>query len=126
MKSYLFWGVIFFLSRIPFINSGPVFFDSGEYLQRFSNPSLYLALVMGHAPLHAGYILPFWPVWQLLGSIFNPANIIVILQIILAYLGIVAFYNVIREIASIRIAFFASLFISLTPLFWISNVTILS
>lgn len=126
MKIFLLWGLLFSLTRIPFINYGQVFFDSGEYLQRLSNPNLFEALVMGHVPLHAGYILINWPVWQIIEKIGgNPALSVVIFQVFISFLGVWAFYKITSELIPKKSAVVAALFISFTPLFWVSNVVVM-
>lgn len=125
MKFFLWWGVLFFISRMPFINSGQVFFDSNEYLLRFASPSLFQALANGHVPLHSGYILVFWPVWQIFEQIYNPSFFVVFFQILLSYLGIWAFYKIAVELVPKKSAIVSAIFISITPLFWITNTTIM-
>lgn len=125
MKSFLGFGLVFLVSRLPFINTGQVFFDSNEYLQRLANPSLFQALSDGHVPLHSGYIVLFWPVWQVFEKIYNPTFFVILFQIVLSYCGVWAFYKTTSEFIPRRAAIFGAFTISLTPLFWITNVTIM-
>lgn len=126
MKSFLLWGVFFLISRIPFINPGQVFFDSNEYLLRLSNPSFFQSLANGHVPLHSGYLLVFWPVWQGFDNLLNNSSMFVILlQIILSYFGVWAFYKVSSEFLPKIAAILSGILISITPLFWITNTTIM-
>lgn len=104
--------IVFIISRIIFANAGPVFFDSPEYLTRLSDPNLWHALTTGHLPLHAGYILLLWPIYHLSPSLIVP------FQILLGLVGIVCFYKITRNKL-------AAIIVSLLPLLWISQVTIM-
>lgn len=118
--------LLFFLSRWHFINRQDVFFDSGEYIKLFSNSNFFQALAFGHAPPHEGYILLFWPIFQI--AMFfhlNPVYLVILGQIFLAFLAIFCFYHVITCITNKRTAVVATLIASLLPLFWITNVTIM-
>jgi len=117
--------ILFFLSRIFFVNAKEVFFDSKEYLSLFANPSLFKAIAMGHTPIHEGYILLFWPVYHIAGLyIQNPSYAVVLGQILLAVVTIYCYYKCIIFISNKTIALLSTFIIALTPLFWITNVTI--
>ena len=105
-------AIAFFISRIIFANAGPVFFDSLEYLTRLANPNLWHALFSGHPPYHAGYILLLWPVYHLSPSLVIP------FQILLGLAGIYCFYKITHSKL-------AAIIVSLLPLLWISQVTIM-
>src|SRR5579859_5670471 len=121
----IFLFILFFISRIIFINSREVFFDSKEYLSLFANPSLYEALILGHTPIHEGYILLFWPVYQLAQKMgLDPGYTVVLGEILLAALTVFCFYKIIAFVFDKETALLSSVIISLTPLFWITNVTI--
>jgi hypothetical protein len=116
---------LFFISRVIFINANDVFFDSKEYLELFANPNLYKAIITGHTPIHEGYILLFWPVYHLAQFLrLDPGLTIVLGQIFLAVLTIYCLYKSIAFISDRNIALFSAIIFSLTPLFWITNVTI--
>lgn len=118
--------LLFIVSRLFFINTEPLFFDSAGYLQSFSYPDLFRAVVSVHFPLHDGYILLFWPFYhtaKFLGA--NPALGVILAQIVVALLSVYAFYRVVAFISDKKTALLAVIIISLSPLFWISNVTIL-
>lgn len=124
------WGLFFFFlflfSRLLFLNSQAVFFDSQEYLTRLGNPDFFQALISGHLPLHTGYIFIFWPVFQIAKFInINPAGAVVFFQIILSSFSIYYFYQLIKLIFDQRIALSSSMIVSLTPLYWIANTTIM-
>lgn len=104
--------IVFIISRIIFANPGPVFFDSPEYLARLANPNFWHALTFGHLPLHAGYILLLWPIYRISPSLIIP------FQIILGLLGIICFYKITQNKL-------AAIIVSLLPLLWISQVTIM-
>ncbi len=118
--------IFFFISRLIFINTQDVFFDSGEYISLFSSPNYFQAIISGHAPPHEGYIILFWPVFHLAQFLhFDPVLAIILGQILLACLTIFCFYRFVSFIADKRVALIASIIASLTPLFWITNVTIM-
>ncbi|MDP2637518.1 MAG: glycosyltransferase family 39 protein [Candidatus Levybacteria bacterium] len=125
-KKILFLIIAFFASRLYFLNANPIFFDSPEYLRRLANPEFLTALYSGHLPLHAGYILFFWPVFHF-GQIlsFNPSVITVIIQIILSFLTVLAFYKFCKFILGSSKAWFSTIIISILPLYWITNVTLM-
>lgn len=117
---------IFILSRVLFINPLPVFFDSPEYLSRFSNPNYFQAIVSGHMPFHAGYIMLFWPVFQ--GAInlnLNPSFAIIFTQIIFSAIAMYCFYRFVETITNEKIAITTTIITSLLPIYWITNVTIM-
>ena len=136
-------AIAFIISRIIFANAGPVFFDSPEYLARLADPNLWHALTSGHLPLHAGYILLLWPIYHLSPSLVIP------FQILLGLAGIVCFYYIVVELETRRrmrtgaqgvppegkaaehpqslrrVALVSTILVSLLPLLWISQVTIM-
>lgn len=116
----------FFLSRIAFITTAPVFFDSQEYLDRLANPNYFSAIISGHNPIHAGFPIIFWPVYQISQEAnMNPVYFVILAQILLSTAGIWCFYKTIKELSNERIAFFGSILTIFAPLFWIINVTIM-
>src|SRR3990172_8036509 len=85
---------LFVFSRFPFVNSQAIFFDSGEYLNLFANPNFSLALYNGHFPLHIGYIILGWPIYQVASLLnINPGNAVVLGQIAIQALAIYCFYK---------------------------------
>ncbi|OGH23754.1 MAG: hypothetical protein A2958_03315 [Candidatus Levybacteria bacterium RIFCSPLOWO2_01_FULL_38_13] len=118
---------VFILSRLIFINYLPVFFDAPEYLDRFFNPDYFKAIISGHLPLHIGYILLYWPIFRCAIFFgFNPSLTIIVAQILLSTIGIYCFYRFIEIVTNRRIAFIGSLIATLTPLYWIMNVSIMT
>src|SRR5436309_1036752 len=88
--------LLFVLSRIFFINTKPIFFDSAGYLKAFSYPSLFDAIVAVHFPLHDGYIILFWPFYHMAQFFaLNPALALIVGQIGFALLTVVLFYKVV-------------------------------
>jgi len=125
-RKLIIFSFLFIFSRLIFANPLPVFFDSPEYLNRFGNPNLLLALTSGHIPLHSGYILSFWPIYQLANIInFNSGMSVIFFQTLLALLGLLSFYKVIEFITNKNVAFISLLISAALPLFWISNTTIM-
>lgn len=126
MRSF-FLIILFLLSRVAFANPHPVFFDSPEYLSRLSNPNFLNALVSGHLPLHAGYTSIFWPIFQLGKAIhIYPSSLVIFTQIILSLLAVCCFYGIIKIITNNKdAAFKAAVILSLLPLYWITNITIM-
>ena len=99
--------MLFFSFPDFFINAKEVFFDSKEYLTLFANPSLYKAIILGHTPIHEGYILLFWPVYQFaLKAGFDPGYTVVIGEVLLAVLTVFCFYKTIAYVFDKKIAFF--------------------
>jgi len=125
-KTVIILFLIFFLSRFFFINSNAVFFDSGEYLNLFANSNYLLAIALGHFPPHEGYILLFWPIYQFAQLLHaNGALAVILFQIFFSFLTLFFFYKFIQYIADEKTALYASIIASLTPLFWIINVTVM-
>lgn len=125
LKIFLLLG-LFLLSRLTFLNSGPAFFDSPEYLRRFGIDSFLQAMIEGHPPLHAGYILLFWPIFnlgQLLGG--YGALLVVFAQAFLATIAIWCFFQSILLLTNKQIALWASVVASLLPLWWIATGSIM-
>lgn len=118
---------IFILSRLAFINPLPVFFDSPEYLTRFSNPNYLQAISSGHLPFHVGYVLLFWPVFHLANFFnINPPSAIIFTQIIFSAIAVYAFYGFARIITDKKTAFISASIAAILPLYWIMNVTIMA
>lgn len=119
-------SLLFFLSRFFFINTSPIFFDSPEYINRLSDKNFLNALTNGHLPLHDGYIAIFWPIYQLSSLLrLNPTFFVIGDQIILSYLTLYFFYKIVQSILDQKAARLSLIILSLTPLFWITNVTIM-
>lgn len=118
--------IIYFLSRIYFINAGGVFFDSPEYLHLFSLPNFLHALTLGHRPSHFGYILLFWPIFQIASVVHgNGGYAIVFVQIIVSILTLYCFYKLIAFITDKNVALVATIITALLPLYWIITDTIM-
>lgn len=125
-KFYSILVLLFFLSRLAFVNPGPVFFDSGEFLSLFSISSFSQAIISGHFPPHVGYILIFWPIYQASKIFFsNPAYVVVLGQIILSFITLYCFYRFLSFIADKKTALLATIIIALLPIYWIANETIM-
>jgi 4-amino-4-deoxy-L-arabinose transferase-like glycosyltransferase len=125
-KVVLFLLLLYFISRFFFINSQDVFFDSGEYLNLFALPNIVGALLDGHFPPHEGYIILFWPIFQLAKLLnLNPGFSVIVGQIFLSVITLYCFYEFILFISDKRIALGSTIIASLTPLFWIVNDTIM-
>ncbi len=117
---------LFFLSRLGFANWGEVFFDSGEYLTRWANPNLMEAITQGHPPLHSGYVLTFWPIFQLAKLLrLDPGMTVIVFQIILAGMTVVMLYKWLTKIVGKEKATIASITFSLLPIYWICNETVM-
>jgi hypothetical protein len=118
---------LFIISRIFFINYQPVFFDSPEYLTRLSDPNFIHAITTGHAPFHAGYIALFWPIFNLFKILnINPPFAIICIQIMFSAFALFCFYRFLTMFANNMIAEITSIIFSLTPLYWITNETIMT
>jgi hypothetical protein len=117
--------ILFFLSRLPFINAKNVLFDSKEYLLLFNDASFIRALGGGHFPHHEGYIIFGWPIYQLAKLLhLDPGYAVVVGQVALATITIYCFYKFIEFISNKTVALYSAIIFSLTPLFWITTVTI--
>jgi len=118
---------IFVLSRIFFINPLPVFFDSPEYLMRFSNPNYFQAIASGHLPFHSAYIMLLWPVFHAANFFnINPSFAVIFAQIIFSAITIYCFYRLIEIIVNKKIAIIATIISALMPVYWIVNVSIMT
>lgn len=125
-KMYFFLMLLFLISRVYVITTAPVFFDSNEYINLFSSHHYFQAIVSGHFPPHVGYIILFLPVYHAAQTLhLHPLYTIIIGQIVLAALTIYCFYVIISFLSNKRIALIASVIASITPLFFITNVTIM-
>lgn len=117
---------VFILSRTFFINPFPIFFDSPEYLARFSNVSYINAIASGHLPFHIGYMIIFWPIFHLANFFrINPPYAVIFIQIILSAAAVYCFYRSIEVITNKRVAEIAAVICSLTPLYWTINESIM-
>jgi hypothetical protein len=126
-KKVLILLLIFVLSRIIFINPLPVFFDSPEYLSRFADPNYLHAISSGHIPFHAGYIALFWPIYHLATVLnLNPAYLLIFAQILLSAVAIYCFNRLVETISNKKTAFLATIVAILFPIYWITNVSIMT
>lgn len=117
---------IFILSRLIFINPLPIFFDSPEYLERFSNPNYFQAIASGHTPFHSGYIMLLWPIFQAAAFLgINSSVAVIFAQIIISTIGIYCFYQFLAIAINKKISLIATIIASLTPLYWITNISIM-
>jgi dolichyl-phosphate-mannose-protein mannosyltransferase len=125
-KVLLLFFILFFLSRVFFINTGGVFFDSQEYIDLFSLHNYLLAIARGHFPPHVGYIIIFWPIFQISNLLkANSVYIVILCQIILSFITLYCFYQFIKYISDKIISLLATIIASVIPLFWIINVTVM-
>ncbi|MBI2031164.1 MAG: glycosyltransferase family 39 protein [Candidatus Levybacteria bacterium] len=125
-KSLFILIFLFFLSRIFFITTDPVMFDSSEYARRLSENNLFTAIVSGHIPYHAGYILLFWPIFNFAKFInFSSLYLVLFSQVILATFSIYFFYKSVKILFDEKTALFSTIFASLFPLYWIANLTVM-
>lgn len=125
-KNSLIFFFLFFISRIFFINSQGVFFDSQEYIHLLSLPNYFQAIASGHFPPHEGYILLFWPLFQIVNFFSgNSSYAVIVGQICISFLTLYCFYRVIDSLLDHKIAIYAAIIASLLPLFWIINVTLM-
>lgn len=117
---------IFIISRLLFINPLPVFFDSPEYLDRFSNPDYFQAIASGHIPFHTTYIMLFWPIFHIFSFLnINPSYVVIFTQIVFSAITMYFFYLFVKMITNKNIAFLTTLFGISLPLYWITNVSIM-
>lgn len=124
--SYLIFFLCVFLSRIFFINTDAVFFDSWEYIHRFQDASFLHAVSSGHLPIHAGYIILFWPIYHISSLLhLNPLYSVLFLQTVMATFAIAAFYLTAQKLVDKKTAWVAAIIFSLLPLFWITNGTVM-
>lgn len=126
-RNIFFLLCLFVFSRLLFINSFPVFFDSPEYLSRFSNQNFIQAIVSGHIPFHSGYILLLWPIFQISHLLaFDPPTSIIFGQIIFSAIAVYCFYRFVKMIVNKKVALIAAVICSLTPIYWIMNESIMT
>lgn len=119
-------SLLFLVSRLVFINTGNVFFDSKEYILRWSDNNLLSALTSGHPPLHSGYVLTFWPIFQISKAAgFDPVLTALTLQTLLAWLTVILFYKVTNYLIDKKTAFRGSVVFSVLPIFWIVNEAVM-
>jgi len=119
-------ALLFLISRLWFLNWDEVFFDSGEYISRWANPNYFSAIISGHPPLHLGYILYNWPVFRLFERQgLNPLPAILLVQVTLALLCVFFFGKVVSRLVEDKTANRAMILVSLLPIFWIVNVTVM-
>lgn len=119
-------GLVFIASRLLFLNWGNVFFDSKEYLQRWSDPNFLNAITSGHPPLHSGYVATFWPIFQLSKNVgLDPAMVVLFFQSGLALLTVYFFYKTIKELFNTDIAFKSAVLFSALPIYWIVNEVVM-
>jgi len=125
-KILLLLTTLLFASRLLFVNTQNIFFDSAEYTNLFSNSNYLLAIISGHPPPHEGYIILFWPIFQLAKFLnLNPVYSVIVGQILLSFLSVYCFYNIVKFLTDKKVALFSSIIVSLIPIFWITNVTVM-
>src|SRR5258708_7013389 len=125
IKIILFF-ILFIISRLFFINTQGVFFDSKEYFNLLSNANYITGIIMGHFPPHEGYIILFWPIFHFVQFLHGDGAYGVILaQIFISFITFYCFYEVCKYITDKRVALYATIIASLIPLFWIINVTLM-
>lgn len=118
-------AILFLISRLWFLNWGEVFFDSGEYLRRWAEPSLFSAIIGGHPPLHLGYVVHNWVISNFFQRLeADPLPVILVLQVCLALLSVYSFGEVILRLTDVKTARRAMILISVLPIFWIVNGTV--
>lgn len=123
------WGLIitFLLSRFWYLNPKNVFFDSVEYLSRWSSDNFWEALVSGHPPLHTGYVLSFWPFYRL-GEWLNwqsPTILVLSIQIIMSVFTVWLIFKVIEMLFDKHSAIKTVFIFAISPFFWITNVSVM-
>lgn len=125
-KKIVFFFAVYIISRLWSINSGDIFFDSLEYIRRFSIDNYLASLSQGHLPLHSGYPAIGWPMYHISAWIgINPVYPIMLFQVFLSALAIAFFYKTTRLFFDETTAAIASILLSLSPLLWISTTTVM-
>lgn len=117
---------LFLFSRFWFVNWSEVFFDSKEYLSRLANPNFFQAIISGHPPLHSGYVLVFWPVFQLARLMdIEPAVFVLLFQIWLSAFTVYLLFFVMKDLFGAGRAIRAIVVFALLPIYWICNETVM-
>jgi len=119
--------ILYFISRLPFITGLPMFFDSQEYLNRIAMSNLLTSLLSGHTPFHAGYVFFSWIFYRL--GIFlkiNPVSSVQFLTVLAGFGSLYVFYKLVTIIFTKKAAILATILAGLTPVFWISNVSVMN
>lgn len=120
--------IIYFLTRLPFLRTYPVYYDSFEYAQiaekiNFFNFSQIISF--SHQPIHTFYFLTILFFKKIF--FFFPTNtVLVLISLIFGYLATLIWYLFVkRYLGNKRRAFFASFLILLSPYFFRANTNIL-
>lgn len=129
MKKWRIIGLcaLYLLSRLIFLTVQPVFFDSQELIDRLKVPQFLQSLLTGHIPLHVGYPILFWPVYQY-GKVMlmmnDPRQLVIGMQILLSLATLVFFYKTLLNIfVDQKLALLSTVIAALLPVYWVSNVT---
>lgn len=117
--------LVFIFSRIWYLNPSNVFFDSAEYLERWSMESFWQAITSGHPPLHSGYILTFWPIFKLGSFLEYPAILVILAQILLSLITVCLGLKIFEKLFGKKEAIKTLFIFSISSFFWITNVTIM-
>jgi len=110
------WGFLI-LSRILFLARYPHFFDSPEYLRLANLGSLKQMFVAAHDPLH--------PVYLLLLRLVHTSSQISLISAIFGVLGILAFYLLVKNLFSKKVANRTLLPLALFPHLFLIQTNIL-
>ncbi len=121
----IFAAILFIISRLIFWGNPNIFFDSAEYISRWSDPNLLNAVISGHPPLHMGYVIWFYPIFKTFAGFMDPLKILIFLQILMGWMTIYWFFKTTVNLFNQKIAFWASTFAALMPVFIITNLTVM-
>lgn len=124
---FLFISCIYFLTRIPFLRSFPVFYDSFEYVrlvERLNWSNITSTISSSHQPIHTFYFLTC----LLFKTFFSQLTVefsMTLLSLFFGYVASIIWYFTLNKITHAKTAFFATIITLLFPYFFIANTHIL-
>lgn len=126
---YRYWIVLVLalISRFALTSAYKDFFDSMQYVWRTDSGSLLDALSTGHAPFHPGYIFFTYYANNILHifGVYNTELAATLPSLLWGSLTLLVFFAFTEKLFDTKTSILATIFASLVPYFWISNLAII-
>lgn len=120
-------SLIYLFSRLPFLWTYPVFYDSFEYAkiaQTINLANFREIIISSHQPIHTFYFLTIL-IFKTIFSFLSLNVILVLISLVFGYLTMFFWFNFVKNFLDRERAFFASCLLLLFPYFFIANTNIL-
>jgi len=125
-SNFIYAGTILllFLSRYLFISYSADFFDASEYIRRTGYTNLLDAIGTEHPPFHPLYLFLSYIFYHYL-KLASAAYALALVNVVFGTFSVIAIFLLVKRLFSERVAWLTSLFYSLIPIVFISQITIL-